>query len=170
MRKTFLTLVLTIATALAINAQSLTGKQWCAVFTDEDGENITAALTFEKNGTCEFLMGTEQVMKEDGVNITIYGGVTIPGTYNHKGNDLNTKFNKAKATVDVDYEIQGLDATTKALMDKQIKSELEAGKGELKNEMLKGMPKMDNLKIVSLEANKLVVKNYDNQEISFYVK
>ena len=30
------------------------------------------------------------------------------------------------------------------------------------------MPKMDRLKIVSLDGNSLVVKNEDNQEIPFY--
>ena len=32
------------------------------------------------------------------------------------------------------------------------------------------MPKMDNLKVVSLESKKLVVKNDDNQEIPFYAE
>ena len=109
-------------------------------------------------------------MKEDGVPITIVGGVTVPGTSNQNGKDLNTKFNHGKATVDIDYEIKGMDATTKALMDKQIRAELNAGKNEFKKEMLNGMPKMDNLKIVSLEGKKLVVKNDDNQEIPFYAE
>lgn len=32
------------------------------------------------------------------------------------------------------------------------------------------MPKMDHLKIVSLDSNRLVVKNDDNQEIPFFVE
>ncbi len=170
MRKIFFTLILTIVTAITINAQNLTGKQWCTVLNDEDGEGVAVALTFEKNGTCELLIAAEQVMKEDGVPITIMGAVTVPGSYNHNGNDLNTKFNHEKATVDIDYEIKGMDAKTKALMDKQIRPELDANKGELKKELLNGMPKMDNLKIVSLESKRLVVKNDDNQEIPFYAK
>ena len=170
MRKIFFTLMLTIVTAITINAQNLTGKQWCTVLNDEDGEGVAVALTFEKNGTCELLIAAEQVMKEDGVPITIMGAVTVPGSYNHNGNDLNTKFNHEKATVDIDYEIKGMDAKTKALMDKQIRPELDANKGELKKELLNGMPKMDNLKIVSLESKRLVVKNDDNQEIPFYAK
>lgn len=49
-----------------------------------------------------------------------------------------------------------MDAKAKALMDKQIRSELNSLKGELKKELLGGMPKMDNLKVVSLESKKLV--------------
>ena len=33
--------------------QGLTGKQWCTVLNDEDGEGVAVALTFKKNGTCE---------------------------------------------------------------------------------------------------------------------
>ncbi|MBQ1722358.1 MAG: hypothetical protein II034_01030 [Muribaculaceae bacterium] len=75
-----------------------------------------------------------------------------------------------QATTEIDYEIKGMDAKTKALMDKQIRSELNSLKGELKKELLGGMPKMDNLKVVSLESKKLVVKNDDNQEIPFYAE
>ena len=82
MKKIAFTLMLMLATAVAIHAQSLTGKQWCTVFNDEDGEGIGVALTFNKNGSCELIMAAQQEMKEDGVPITIYGGVTIPGTYN----------------------------------------------------------------------------------------
>ncbi len=170
MKKTFFTLMLMLFAAIAVNAQSLTGKQWCTVLNDEDGEGVAVALTFEKNGTCELVIAVEQQMKEDGVPINIIGGVTVPGTYNHNGKDLNTKFNHAKATTEIDYEIKGMDAKTKALMDKQIRSELNSLKGELKKELLGGMPKMDNLKVVSLESKKLVVKNDDNQEIPFYAE
>ena len=96
MKKTLFTWILMLVTALAVNAQTLTGRQWCTVLNDEDGQGIAVALTFEKNGTCEMLIATQQDMKEDGV------------------------------------------------------------------------PKMDNLKIVTLAAKKLVLKNDDNQEIPFY--
>ena len=170
MKKILFTLTLMFVSAIAVNAQNLTGKQWCTVLNDEDGQGVAVSLTFEKNGTCELIIGAEQQLKEDGVPITIVGGVTVPGTYNQNGKDLNTKFNHGKATVDIDYEIKGMDATTKALMDKQIRAELNASKNEFKKEMLNGMPKMDNLKIVSLEGKKLVVKNDDNQEIPFYAE
>ena len=102
---------------------------------------------------------------EDGEGIA---AVTVPGTYKLDGKDLNNQFNNAKAKVEVDYEIKGMDAKTKALLNKQIKGELNTLKAEFKKGLLGGMPKMDNLKIVTLAAKKLVLKNDDNQEIPFY--
>ena len=170
MKKYIFTWMLMLVTVLAVHAQSLTGRQWCTVLNDEDGEGVAVALTFEKNGTCELLIAAQQEMKEDDVPITLIAGVTVPGTYKRDGNDLNTRFNNGKAKVDVDYEIKGMDAKTKAMLNKEIKGEISTLKKEFKQVLLGGMPKMDNLKIVSLEAKRLVVKNDDNQEIPFYVE
>ena len=168
MKKIIFTLTLLLVTALAVSAQTLTGRQWCTVLSDEDGEGIAVALTFEKNGTCEMLIAAQQDMKEDGVPITLIAAVTVPGTYKRDGNNLNNQFNNGKAKVDVDYEIMGMDAKTKALLNKQIKEELSTLKAEFKKALLGGMPKMDNLRIVKFEGKQLVVKNTDNQEIPFY--
>ena len=168
MKKIIFTWLLMLVTALAVNAQNLVGRQWCTVLNDEDGEGIAVALTFEKNGTCEMLIATQQDMKEDGVPITLIAAITVPGTYKLDGKDLNNQFNNAKAKVEVDYEIKGMDAKTKSLLNKQIKGELNTLKAEFKKGLLGGMPKMDNLKIVKLESKQLVLKNDDNQEIPFY--
>ena len=170
MKKIVFTWMLVLVTALAVHAQSLTGKQWCTVLNDEDGEGIAVALTFEKNGTCELLIAAQQEMKEDDVPITLTAAVSVPGTYKRDGNDLNTRFDKGKAQVEVDYDIKGMDAKTKAKMDKEIRSDLNATKKEFKQVLLDGMPKMDNLKIVSLDRKRLVVKNDDDQEIPFYAE
>ena len=170
MKKILFIWILLLVTALAIHAQSLTGKQWCTVLNDEDGQGIAVALTFEKNGTCEMLIAAQQEMKEDNVPITLIAGVTVPGTYKRDGNDLNTRFNNGKAKVEVDYDIKGMDAKTKALLNKEIKGEISTLKKEFRQVLLGGMPKMDNLKIVTLEAKRLVVKNDDNQDIPFYVE
>ncbi len=170
MKKLIYSLMLMLVAAVSAQAQSLTGKQWCTVLNDEDGEGIAVALTFEKNGTCEMVIAAQQEMKEEGVPITLMAGVTVPGTYKRDGNDLNTLFDKGKADVEVDYEIKGMDAKTKALLDKQIKAEISTLKEEFKKVLLDGMPKMDHLKIVSLDGKKLVVKNTDNQEIPFYAE
>ena len=168
MKKILLTWMLMLVTALAVNAQNLVGRQWCTVLNDEDGQGIAVALTFEKNGSCEMLIATQQEMKEDGVPITLIAAVTVPGSYKRDGNDLNNQFDNGKAKVDVDYEIKGMDAKTKALLNKQIKGEISTLKAEFKKVLLGGMPKMNNLKIVKLESKQLVVKNGDNQEIPFY--
>ena len=168
MKKILFTWMIMLVTALAVNAQNLVGRQWCTVLNDEDGQGIAVALTFEKNGSCEMLIATQQEMKEDGVPITLIAAVTVPGSYKRDGNDLNNQFDNGKAKVDVDYEIKGMDAKTKALLNKQIKGEISTLKAEFKKVLLGGMPKMNNLKIVKLESKQLVVKNGDNQEIPFY--
>ena len=170
MKKILFSWLLLLVTAFAVNAQNLTGKQWCTVLNDEDGQGIAVALTFEKNGTCEMLIAAQQGMEEEGVPITLIAGVTVPGTYKRDGNDLNTRFNNGKAKVEIDYEIKGMDAKTKAMLNKEIKGEINTLKKEFKQVLLDGMPKMDHLKIVSLDSNRLVVKNDDNQEIPFFVE
>ena len=161
--------MLMLVTAFAVHAQSLTGKQWCTVLNDEDGQGIAVALTFE-NETCEILIATQHDMEEEGVPITLVAGVTVPGSYKRDGNDLNTRFNNGKAKVEIDYEIKGMDAKTKAMLNKEIKGEINTLKKEFKQVLLDGMPKMDDLKIVSLDSKRLVVKNDDNQEIPFYAE
>ena len=170
MKKILFTWMLMLVTVLAVHAQSLTGKQWCTVLNGEDGEGIAVALTFEKNGSCEMLIAAQHDLEEDGVPINLIAGVTVPGTYKRDGNDLNTRFNNGKAKVDVDYEIEGMDAKTKAMLAKQIKGEISTLKKEFKQVLLDGMPKMDHLKIVSLDSKRLVVKNDDDQEIPFFVE
>ena len=170
MKKILFTWMLMLVTVLAVHAQSLTGKQWCTVLNDEDGEGIAVALTFEKNGSCEMLIAAQHDLEEDGAPITLVAGVTVPGTYKRDGNDLNTRFNNGKAKVDVDYEIEGMDAKTKAMLAKQIKGEISTLKKEFKQVLLDGMPSMDHLKIVSLDSKRLVVKNNDDQEIPFFVE
>ncbi len=170
MKKIIFTFLLTLVAALAVNAQNLVGKQWCTVLNDEDGQGIAVALTFEKNGTCEMLIAAQQDMKEEGVPINLIASVTVPGTYKLDGKDLNNQFNNGKAKVDVDYEIKGMDAKTKAMMAKEIKGEINTLKTEFRKVLLGGMPKMDNLKIVKLENTLLVVKNGDNQKIPFYAE
>lgn len=160
--------MLMLVSALMLNAQSLTAHQWGTKLADDDGKDVLVALSFEKNGTCELLVGAEHQMKEDGVPIDITGSVTVPGTYTLNGKDLKMDLNRGKAEVEFDYEIKGMDAKTKALMDKQIRGELNSLKGEFKKTMLDGMPKMHNMKIVSLDNKTLVLKDDDGDEIPFY--
>ena len=61
-----------------------------------------------------------------------------------------------------------MDAKTKALMDKQIRGELNGMKGEFKKTMLDGMPKMHNMKIVKLTNKELVLKIDNGREMPFY--
>lgn len=88
MKKSFFTLMLLLVSSIALNAQSLTAHQWGTKLADDDGKDVLVSLTFEKNGTCELLVGAEHQMKEDGVPINILGCVAVPGTYNLNGKDL----------------------------------------------------------------------------------
>ena len=157
-----------LASVIAINAQSLTAHQWGTKLADDDGKDVLVALAFDKNGACELLVGAEHQMKEDGVPITITGSVSVPGTYTLNGKDLTMDLNKNKAEVDFDYEIKGMDAKTKAKMDKQIRGELNSYKNEFKNTMLNGMPKMHNMKIVSLTSKELILEIDNGREMPFY--
>ena len=170
MKRLFFTLALMFVSAVALNAQSLTGKQWCTKLIAEDGVEVLVALTFDKDGTCEMLVGSEYQIKEDDVPIDMVGMVTVPGTFSHNGKDLKMDLNRKMAEADIDYEIKGMDAKTKAMLNKEIKGEINTLKKEFKQVLLDGMPKMDHLKIVSLDSNRLVVKNDDNQEIPFFVE
>lgn len=170
MKKTFFTLMLVLASTIVMNAQSLTGKQWCTKIADEDGKDIVMALNFEKNGSCEVVLAAEQDMKEDGVPIEIFAGVNIPGTYTLNDKDLSLKLNKGKTTVEIDYDIKGMDAKTKKLMDNQIRSDLDGLKDEFKKLMLDGMPNLDNMKIVSIDNKRLVVTLSVGAELTFYAK
>jgi len=59
--------------------------------------------------------------------------------------------NRSKAEVEFDYDVKGMDAKTKAIMDKTMKPEFDGMKKEFKDMMLNGMPKMHNMKIITLE-------------------
>ena len=168
MKKSFVSLLLMLISALVINAQSLTGKQWFTVFADEDGVDIVLSLIFEENGSCELVMATEFEMQEDDVPITFTCGVTIPGTFRLNGQNLKMNLNKRKAEVELDYEFKGMDAKTKSLMDKELEPDLKDLKKEFKKEMIDGLPPMGNMKIISLETSKLVLRDEDGNEIPFF--
>ena len=168
MKKSFLTLMLILMSAIALNAQNLTAHQWGTKLADDDGKDVLVYLTFEKNGTCELLVGAEHQIKEDGVPIDILGSVAVPGTYTLNDKDQTMDLNRGKAEVDFDYEIKGMDAKTKELMDKQIRNDLNSLKGEFKNTMLNGMPKMHKMKIVKLTNKELTLQIDNGREMPFY--
>ena len=170
MKRLFFTLALMFVSAVALNAQSLTGKQWCTKLIAEDGVEVLVALTFDKDGTCEMLVGSEYQIKEDDVPIDMVGMVTVPGTFSHNGKDLKMDLNRKMTEADIDYEIKGMDTKTKSILDKHIKSEINGLKKEFKKVMLNGMPKMHNMKIVSLESKRLIIKDDNGDEIPFYAE
>lgn len=107
-------------------------------------------------------------MKVDGVPITINVRGTVLGTYTLNGKDLKMNLNNGKAKVDIDYEANGMDAKTKAAMDKRIRAEINGYKNNVKKNF-DGTPNMNSLKIVSLESKRLIVIDH-GERISFYAE
>lgn len=168
MKKTLFTLMLMIASALAINAQSLTGKEWRAMIPNTDGTKVALELTFENNGTFEAEVVAMEDINEDGMSMTISVEVEIPGTYTLNGKNLNINLNKDKATIDFDFK--NVDAQTKAMLKNMMKAELDKSKNEAKNEILDDMPPMGNMKVVSLDNHRLVLADSTGAEMTFYAK
>ena len=170
MKKTLFTLMLMLVSALAINAQSLTGKEWCTMIPDEDGNQIAFEMKFENNGTCEIELAAIQEMKESGMKMSIGIELEVPGTYKLNGKDLSLNLNREKAKIDFDVDFEGVDSQTKAMMMQMIKPELEKGKAEAKKEMLNSLPDLNGLKVVSLDNNRLVLADETGAETTFYAK
>lgn len=170
MKKSIFALMLMIASALAINAQSLTGKGWCTMIPDEDGNEIALELTFENKGTCEVKLAGVEEMKESGMKMSIGMELDVPGTFKLDGKDLKVNLDKEKAKIDIDVDFEGMDAQTKNMMKQMIKPELEKGKAEAKKELLKMVPGMGNMKVVSLDNHRLVLADDNGAEMTFYAK
>ena len=170
MRKTLFTLMLMLVSALAVNAQSLTGKQWCTMIPDEDGSEIALEMTFENNGACVVKIVAVEEMKEGDMKMNIGVEVDVHGTYKLNGKDLKIDLAKEKAKVDIDIDIEGVDAQTQTMMKSMMKPELEKGKDEAKKELLKLLPDLDNATVVSLDNNRLVLADQSGKELTFYAK
>ena len=131
MKKIFFTFMLMLASVVAVNAQSLTGKVW---FTNSsvDQNESSFVLFFEDDGTCAVAVGADQVMAEAGMKMTISLTAKVNGTYTLNGKNLKMKLDNENVDFTVDYDIEGVDASTKKMMDSMIKPELEKQKPMLK--------------------------------------
>mgnify|MGYP006988859500 CR=1 FL=1 len=166
MKKTVFTLMLMLASALAINAQSLTSNPWYMLLPLDDQE-VVFMLNFNDDGTCAVAMAADLVMDEDGMKMTISFTAKVPGTYTLNGKNLKMTLNEDNADMDIDYEIEGVDAATKKMMDAMIKPELEKQKSELKKEIFRGVPNLGNMTIVSVSKDKLVLVDEAGEEMTF---
>ena len=63
-----------------------------------------------------------------------------------------------------------MDAQTKALMKQMIKPELEKNKEEVINESLKSLPALGEMKVVSLDNNRLVLTDASGTKMEFFAK
>ena len=170
MKKAVFTLMLMLASVVAVNAQSLTGKDWCTMIPDEDGTQIALQMTLEKNDISKVKVIAVQDMSESGMKMSFAMELDVPGSYMLDGKNLKINLDKEKSKVDVGIDIEGVDAKTKAMMESMMKPEIEKGKDELKKELLKVVPNMENMKIVSLDNNRLVLADSTGAEMEFYAK
>jgi hypothetical protein len=170
MKKTLFTLLLMIASAVAVNAQSLTGKDWCTMIPDEDGTQIAFQMTFEKDGVNKIKLVAVQDMSESGMKMSIAMELDVPGSYKLNDKDLKINLDREKAKVEIGIDIDGVDAKTKAMMESMMKPEIEKGKAEVKKELLKVLPNMENMKVVSLDNKRLVLADSTGAEMEFYAK
>ena len=166
MKKAFFTMMLMLASMLALNAQNLTSNPWYTMLPLDD-EELVFMLNFNDDGTCAIAMAADQVMDEDEMKMTISFTAKVPGTYTLNGKSLKMTLNEDKADVDIDYEIEGIDAATKKMMDSMLKPELEKQKPELKKQIFGGMPDMGNMTLVSVSTDKLVLADENGEEMTF---
>ena len=167
MKKTFFALMLMLVSVVTINAQTLTSNPWMTVLPGND--NVVVLLSFDNDGTCALVIANEEVQEEDVMKLTITVTAMIPGAYTLNGDNLNIKLDKEKADLNFDYEIEGVDGQAKKMVEAMLKPELEKQKPMLKNEVLKSIPDMGNLTIVSLSNDELVLANEDGEELTFKV-
>ena len=59
--------MLIVASVMAIQAQSLTGKSWAASLDDGQGNDFKLVMQFENGGECLLAVLAQMPMEEDGV-------------------------------------------------------------------------------------------------------
>ena len=95
MNRILMMVVVAMMTMMTVNAQSLTGKEWCTMIPDEDGQQIALEMKFENNATCEIEIAAVQDMKESGMKMSIAMELDIPGTYRVRPRLISTLILKA---------------------------------------------------------------------------
>lgn len=165
MKKLFFALMLMFASVVALNAQSLTSNTWMTTIPGED--ELVVVMNFEADGTCALVVASEEVEEDSGMKMTVNVACIVPGVYDLNGNDLLITFDNSNADVNLDYEIEGVDAQTKKMMDAMIKPELEKQKPELKQSILSSIPQFGAMKVVSVDKEKLVLADGKGVELTF---
>jgi len=162
MKKTLFTLMLMLASVVAVNAQSITSSSWMAV---ED--EVAIMFDFQDNGACTVAFAGEEVEEEAGVKIRFTMAAMVPGTYTLYGNVLNLKLDSDKSDINIDYSVEGMDAETKKMLDAYLLPELEKEKPKMKKELLEELPwdKTDAIKVISISNDKLVLADEDGEQI-----
>ena len=164
MKTKFFALMLMLASVVAVQAQSLTGKVWAADMSTKETPNTHFLMGFEENGTSYMsILSGQEVDKGVTLNITLI----VPGSYTHNGNKLTMKTEKSKAELDFDLDIPGAPEANKKMIKNMLMGEIEKQKPEMIKEMVSELPKLDNATIKSLTATELVLVDSAGAELKF---
>lgn len=169
MKRTLFTLMLIIASVMAIQAQSLTGKSWAASLDDGEGHDIKMVMEFENGGECMVAVLAQLPMQEDGVKINISTDAAIPGSYAVSGKKLEMKLAKSNAKMDINVDMgsSGIPAANRKMAESMMKSELEKQKKELLNEIMEFIPNLNGATIKTITDSKLVLVDASGKEMEF---
>ena len=169
MKRTLFTLTLIIASVMAIQAQSLTGKSWAASLDDGEGHDIKMVMEFENGGECMVAVLAQLPMQEDGVKINISTDAAIPGSYAVSGKKLEMKLAKSNAKMDINVDMgsSGIPTANRKMAESMMKSELEKQKKELLNEIMEFIPNLNGATIKTLTDSTLVLVDASGKEMEF---
>lgn len=166
MKKTFFAIMLMLASVVALNAQNLTGHPWLMSPSFDDGAMLV--LNFDDNGNCVMAVSGEESEDESGMKITFNIAIALPGSYAVNGNKMRLDFDPDNVDVNIDYDVEGVDAQTKKMLDSMLKPEIEKLKPVMTKEMLKEIPNLISGELtISLSSGKLVLISNDGNEVSF---
>ncbi|MBR5086449.1 MAG: hypothetical protein IKX31_05510 [Muribaculaceae bacterium] len=163
MKKTLFTILLVMATVVAVQAQNLTRTAWSTMLPGD--EEVELVLNFDDDGECYMIL-THEEMEND---MIIRMSMSVPGIYDKEGQDLIISFNKKKADINIDVDLSNFDPQTRKMMESMLRPEIKKMEPQLKEEMLDEIPAfLDHVKVVQVNTKVLVLGNDEGDTITFY--
>lgn len=167
MKKTFLALMLILASVVAVNAQSLTGKVWATTIVDADNHEMTLVLGFVDGGNCIMSIIAEEPINEEGMKMLMHMNFSMQGTYTLEGKLLNAKFDKDKASLDIDVDFPDLDENTKKMFKNMMVPELNKQKPGVMAQIMQDLPNLENMTVKELTEKTLILSDSVGKEQVF---
>ena len=155
MRTGILTLLLMLVATFAVQAQSLTDKNWFANMSDKEND-ITLLLTFGDDGDCiAFLRLKDEEEVDEGVTLNAEFNMYVPGTYTLQGRTVKMAFDTTKNETEISADLEGVDETSKSIMMSMIKPELKNMEPEVVALLMESLPTNDSYEITKLTDTEL---------------
>lgn len=147
-------LIALIAT-IAVQAQSLTDKNWFADMSDKEND-ITLLLTFDDNNECAACLKLQDVEEMDeGAKLIVKGCMLVPGTYTLQGKKVKMVFDTTKGETKITADIEGMDEVSKSIIMSLLRPEMEKMKPELEALLIGSFPTNDCYEITKLTVDEL---------------